>query len=274
MASLEDVPLATAYHRPATLKEALRLLAEPNRVLLAGGTVLNADRERAGIEMVDLQSLGLDEISEGPGFLRIGATATLDALARHELTPDWLKEIARAEAPSTLRTLATIGGLVASGWGDSVLIAALLASDGLVKLAGAPSPTLEEVLEDGVPDGAVITSVTIGNGGSCATATVGRTPADVPIVAAVARTWTPPSGIPITQLALSGVAEIPVLVDPEDPTTLIDSLGEFLAAIGSSDDDTPPPRARLSPPGDFRGSASYRLELAKILGARALGRLA
>jgi len=283
LASLKAVPLPIAYHRPDTLDEALALLADPSRVPLAGGTVLNADREPSAVEMVDLQSLGLDEISDGPGFLRIGATVTLDALARHHLTPDWLAEIARAEAPSTLRTLATVGGLVASRWGDSMLLAALLASFAQVELAkppgsgddglgisrsspdpaagadaeyggGADRPSrrpvlLEAILDRGIPNGAVITSVTIDVTGSCASAATGRTPADVPIVAAVARTLNPTNGTRAVKLALSGVASAPVLVDPDDPT------------------------ARLSPPGDFRGSAEYRTELARVLSTRALEEL-
>ena len=54
------VPLVTAYHRPASLEEALDLLSSPQRVALGGGTTLNADREPSDLEAVDLQALGLD----------------------------------------------------------------------------------------------------------------------------------------------------------------------------------------------------------------------
>ncbi len=72
-------------------------------------------------------------------------------------------------------------------------------------------------------------------------AATGRTPADVPIVAAVAR-----SGPSSVAVALTGVASVPVLVDPDAPI------------------------AELAPSSDFRGSAEYRLELARVLSARAL----
>lgn len=49
------VPLVTAYHRPASLDEALDLLSAPRRVALGGGTTLNADREPSGWETVPMR---------------------------------------------------------------------------------------------------------------------------------------------------------------------------------------------------------------------------
>ena len=127
----------TAYHRPRTLDEALGLLSSPQRVALGGGTTLNADREPSDLEAVDLQALGLDGIAAADGGrVRLGAAATLDAVRRCELLPDSLRELARAEQPSTLRTLATVGGLIAKGSAESLLLAALLAHEGRVELAG------------------------------------------------------------------------------------------------------------------------------------------
>ena len=52
------------YHRPATLGEALILLArtDVDSVPLGGGTVLNGLPDDVPEEVVDLQSLGLDNI--------------------------------------------------------------------------------------------------------------------------------------------------------------------------------------------------------------------
>jgi len=235
------VPLIAAYHRPTSLDEAVDLLQAPNRIVLAGGTVVNADRAPSDLEVVDLQSLGLDTIEHDGDRVRIGAMATLAAGGDADAVPAWMRTIARAEAPSTLRSLATIGGTVAAGSGESLLLAALLVADARVELAGAEQRGLAELLATGVPEGAVITAVTIDPGGTAAEAHTARTPADAPIVAAVARTS---NGT--TALALTGVADTPVLVDPLDPS------------------------AGLTPPADFRGTAEYRLELARILGARAV----
>ena len=217
---------------------------------LAGGTTLNADREPSDLEAVDLQALGLDGIAAASGErVRLGATATLDAVRRSELLPDSLQQTARAEQPSTLRTLATVGGLVAKASADSVLLAALLAHEAQVEVAGPgssdPSPrSLAELLAAGLPPGSLITAVEVDPSGRTATAGTGRTPADVPIVAAYGRRT---DGF--VAMALTGVADHPVLVDVYDPT------------------------AGLEPAGDFRGSREYRLHLAGTLTARVMQEL-
>ena len=239
------MPRIAAYHRPTDLDEALSLLTETNRVVLAGGTVINADRAPSDLEVVDLQSLGLDGIVTDGARIRVGAMTTLASVMDADLVPAWLRTIARSAEPSTLRTLATVGGAVASESSESVFAAALLVSDARVELAGADDRPLAEILEVGVPAGALITAVTIDPTGTGAQASTARTPADVPIVAAVARE----ANGQIT-LALTGVAPHPVLVAPSDPS------------------------AGLKPPADFRGSAAYRIELARILGTRAVEALA
>jgi CO/xanthine dehydrogenase FAD-binding subunit len=239
------VPLVTAYHRPHGIEEALALLADPRRVPLAGGTVLNADRRPSDLEAVDLQALGLGAIEAVDGRLRLGATATLAELADHGAVPALVRRLARAELPSTLRSLATVGGTIAEADPDSVLLAALIVHDAEVELARETTLPLSVVLATGVPAGSLITAVSIDPSGEGAEATTGRTPADTPIVAAVARVAA--DGI---RLALTGVATRPVQADPSAPT------------------------ADLDPPGDFRGSRTYRLELARVLSARVLGELA
>lgn len=243
------MPLVAAYHRPASLGEALDLLSSPQRVALAGGTTLNADRVPSELEAVDLQGLGLDGISADGGRVRIGATANLDSVRRCELLPESLRELARAEQPSTLRTLATVGGLVAKASSESLLLAGLLAHEGRVELAGpggagSSERTLAELLVAGLPAGSLITAVTVDPDGSTAYAGTGRTPADVPIVAAYGRRT---EGF--VAMALTGVADHPVLVDVFDPT------------------------AGLDPAGDFRGSREYRLHLAATLTARVMQEL-
>ena len=240
----------TAYHRPSSLQEALSLLSTPGRVALGGGTELNADREPSDLEAVDLQALGLDGLAgTDDGRVRIGATATLDVVRRCELLADSLRDLARAEQPSTLRTLATVGGLVAKASSESLLLAGLLAHEGRVEIAGpgdaAPSECgLGELLAAGLAPGSLITAVSVDPGGSTAVARTGRTPADIPIVAAYGRRT---KGF--VALALTGLADHPVLVDVFDPT------------------------AGLDPPGDFRGSPEYRLHLARTLTLRVLAEL-
>lgn len=237
--------MVAGYFRPSSLEEAVALLAEPNRVILAGGTVVNADAEPPAVEVVDLQAVGLSGIrTEADGRVRLGAMTTLDTVVDHPDIPSWLQVIARAEAPSTLRTLATVGGTVSSRWADSLLLAAMLACEGWVELAGTEDRSLVELVTDGLPAASVVTAVTLDVSGVAGEAVTARTPADVPIVGAVAR-----SREGRTTLALTGVGSTPVVVDPAAPA------------------------AGLDPPDDFRGTSDYRRHLAEVLSSRAVAAL-
>jgi CO/xanthine dehydrogenase FAD-binding subunit len=160
------------------------------------------------------------------------------------VVPAVVREAARRERPSTLRAQATLGGCVAAREADSELLAALLAHDAVLSIAGAPGRlALARFLAGRPPSGAgIIVGMTIETSGTASAARVGRTPADRPIVAAVARAGEDGQ----RRLALAGVAAAPVLVPG-------------LAAITG-----------LDPPGDFRGSGGYRRAVAAVLAARAL----
>lgn len=242
------MPLVAAYHRPTDLTEALDLLSDPRRVPLAGGTVLNADRVPSDLEAVDLQDLDLAEASteetSGVPVLRAGAMARLEQI-RRLIPDDLLAEAARRELPSTLRTLATLGGTIAVADPDSVMLAALLVSDCHVGGADGSDRPLTEVLAGTGEARGLMTSVRCSIGGHTAIHATGRTPMDTPIVAAVGRRI----GERVL-IALTGVAPTPILLDPADPTRGID------------------------PPTDFRGSADYRTRLATVLTARAMEDLA
>ena len=236
------MPLVAAYHRPDTVEEALVLLASSNRIPLGGGTAINADRQASEVEVVDLQGLGLDTIDSTGDRVDLGAMASLRSVMEFFGESTMLGELAKAEAPSTLRTLATIGGTVAGADAESALLAALLVHEATIAFATGPDRPLGDVLANGLGASSLITRVSVRSGGQTGHAATGRTPADTPIVSAAARKTE--SGI---ILALSGVAEVPQLVDPLDPT------------------------AGLNPPGDFRGSTAYRLELARTLARRVIG---
>jgi len=70
--------MITQYHRPQTIDEALALLSRPNvqNVLAGGGTTLNR-LEGEAIEVIDLQSLGLNHIRQQGNWLSLGATLQL-----------------------------------------------------------------------------------------------------------------------------------------------------------------------------------------------------
>jgi xanthine dehydrogenase YagS FAD-binding subunit len=105
----------TAYARPASLEEALELLAGDGAAVLAGGTDLAGQIDR-GIRapglLVDLQAAGLTGIERDGDGLAIGATTTLAQLAESELVAPYAA-IARAAglaASPLLRNQGTVGG--------------------------------------------------------------------------------------------------------------------------------------------------------------------
>ncbi len=243
------MPSILAYHRPEHLDEAVELLADSSRHALAGGTVLVPETRAAlsGAEVVDLQGLGLAGVTRSADDLTLGAMARLGELSRDHRLPPLLADLCQRELPSTLRNAATVGGtvaLAAQGRGaDSVLVAGLLAHDASVALVGPEGTTdvaLCDVLTEGL-QGRLIVSVRCRAAGVGVLERAGRTPADVPIVAAVAVELEDGR-----RLVLTGVAPTPVLVDLSDPV------------------------AGLTPATDFRGTGEYRLHLARTLAQRAL----
>lgn len=105
----------TAYARPASLREALDLLADPGAAVLAGGTDLagQVDRGiRAPTLYVDLQAAGLGGIRADGGGVEIGATTTLTELVASELLApyDAVTTAAGLAASRLLRNQGTVGG--------------------------------------------------------------------------------------------------------------------------------------------------------------------
>ena len=70
---------AERYVRPATLQEALELNRKRSSTILGGGCWLRLGRKRIGT-LIDLSGLGLDQIEEQGGWVRIGAMVSLRQL--------------------------------------------------------------------------------------------------------------------------------------------------------------------------------------------------
>ncbi len=238
-----------AYHRPSSIDGALLLLGRTDvesRVLAGGTDLIGRGDESAAFEAVDLQDAGLGLVHLGDSRAMLGATVTLDQLARHDGLPDAIRDAARRELPSTLRTQATIGGTICAAESESEFLATLLVHDPVVEIHGFDGrrelPLPQVWAEPHHLRGRIITAVSIATDGETRADRTARTPADRPIVAAVARR----PGDGRIRLAMSGVAPTPVLID--------DASG-------------------VRPRGDFRGSAEYRRSLAVTLAARVSGAL-
>lgn len=240
--------MITEYHRPATIEQALELLARPQPTRpLGGGTVLSAPAAES-IAVVDLQKLSLNEIAAQGQTLHIGATATLEALLQTSSIQPALAAAIRHEASYNLRQTATVAGSLVAAGGRSPFGLAMLALDTQLHL----QPNNEELaygellaLGGKSLQGKLITSATISTQATLRYEYVARTPADLPIVALALASW--PSGR--TRLAACGWGDVPILaLDGRDSSGLAEGLANALSAAG-----------------DQWASAEYRLEAGEAL---------
>ena len=261
--------MITTYHRPRTLDEALTLLTRPDTVPLGGGTLLSRPAADA-IEVVDLQSLGLDTVKKNGNNLEIGATVTLQALLESEHTPEAMKTALKLEAPLNIRNSATVAGTLVACDGRSTFAVSLLALDAKVEIKAfehrdlkdqslRKTPNLNEQLinlGDFLPlrPRGLITSITIPLNVKLAFEYVSRTPADKPIVCAALAKWN--SGR--TRLALGGYGKSPILA--MDGT---ESEGLATAARNAFHEAT-----------DNYASAEFRMDVASTLAKRCDEKLA
>ena len=246
--------MITAYHRPKTLDEALTLLAQPNMLPLGGGTLLSRPQSEP-VEVVDLQSLGLDAIKKSGNNLEIGAAATLQRLLENEYCPEALKTALKFEAPLNLRNAATVAGTLVSCDGRSTVATVMLALDAKIEqtlLANSKTETRLSNIGEFLPlhPGGLITSITIPLNVKLAFDFVSRTPADKPIVCAALVQWN--SGR--TRLALGGYGKSPLLAMDGTESDGIES-----AARNAFHEAT-----------DVWASAEYRMSIAATLAKRCM----
>ena len=239
------------YHRPKTLDEALTLLKQPNRTPLGGGTLLSKPSGDP-VEVVDLQSLGLDSITKNGNNLQVGATATLQQLLESEQCPNALKAALKLEAPLNLRNAATVAGTLVSCDGRSPFATIMLALDTKLDIRTSEDESRVSSIGEFLPlrPQGLITSITLPLNVRLAFDYVSRTPADKPIVCAALAQWN--SGR--TRLALGGIGKNPSLA--MDGT---EANGAEAAA-----------RNAFHEAADEYASAEYRMDVAATLAKRCM----
>jgi putative selenate reductase FAD-binding subunit len=256
------------YHKPETLADAWQVLQTPDTHPLGGGTKLLAGQLPLTVTgVVDLQRLSLNQIELSDGGLQVGATVRLTDWA------DFLAEQAdnspaalllngiRRSGPNTYRNAATVGGTIASRLPDSELLAALLVLDVQLEIYAEDQPIMLTDYLVGAQSPHLITRITIPwQVGRGASERVARTPADYPIVSITG--WQGEDGS--VRIATTGLAERPFrLPDIDHPLT-----DQTIAAAAQT------ARNSAVHPGDFRGDAAYRAEMAAVLTHRVLEQIA
>jgi CO/xanthine dehydrogenase FAD-binding subunit len=270
-----------AYYSPSTLTEAVALLAEDERTVIAGGTDLLVNpRYMVGVrEVVDIRKLGLDYITEENGWLHIGAGATMRTVARHPkiqaLANGMLARGAAVCGSPNIRNMATLVGNVASALPSADTPPSLLALDAQVVLVGTqgerivplhsfyigPAQSVRErelIHELRIP----LDKVDTIKGGFYK---IGRTAEDISMVNAAATLIIKDGNITAAHVVMGAVAPIPLRVVQAEEALLGQAPTEetFQRAAELV-------RAEVRPINDHRASAEYRRRMSGVAALRAL----
>ena len=253
------------YARPASVQEALRLLAENDgaRALAGGQTLINVMKARAAspdvlVDLADLAELkGIELRSDGT--VEIGAMVTyseLVASAEARARPI-LGEVCAQIADVQVRNRGTIGGNVCSNDPTNhlpPLLMALGATMHIVGSEGERAVPAEDfflgVYMTAAGPGELLTKISVPPGKSDGFAAVAIGVDGTCIVNAAA------SVKGSTRVVIGCVAAVPVLLQPSSPDD--ESVRESVRDAG------------LDPPGDVHASADYRRHLAEVLAVRAV----
>ncbi|MGD0877148.1 MAG: FAD binding domain-containing protein [Anaerolineales bacterium] len=259
--------MITQYYRPHTLEEALQLLSREDTRPLGGGTLLSRPNKES-FSVVDLQTLGLDQLHKSGGILQIGATVTLQTLLESSFTPKAVITALALETPLNVRTMRTVAGTLVTCDGRSPFATVMLALDAKMTfapgneiislgdylpirvIAGGESQVLAIPSLPPADPGRLITKIAIPLNVRLAFETVARTPTDKPIVCTALAQW--PSGR--TRLTLGGWGKAPALaMDGSRPDDLVAAA-----------------RNAFSEAGDEWATKEYRIEIAAVLAKRCL----
>ena len=253
------------YARPATLEQALGVLAEnPGARGLAGGqTLINVMKARAASPDVLVDLNGLEELRsierDGDGALRIGSMVTYAQLMRDSAVAETrpiLAEVAAQIADVQVRNRGTIGGNICSNDPTNHLPPLMCAVGARMTIAGAAGErtvTADDfflgVYVTAVGPGELLTKITVpaGKHDGFAAVTLG---ADGTCIANAAASID--GGL---RIALGCVDAVPIVVEPASTDEA--AVREAVRGAG------------LDPPADVHASSDYRAHLAEVLAVRA-----
>lgn len=281
-------PAPFAYARPATLTDALELLARhgADARILAGGQslmpALNMRLAQPGV-LVDINRLpGLDGIHAGPEGLVIGALARQETVLRSPLVARHAPLIAQAMphvAHLALRTRGTVGGSLALADPAAELPACAVALDAVLRVARRggereipAAAFFRGIYTTALAPGEILTALVIppaAPGWHARFSELARRHGDYALVALAARCRLDGDRVADSRLVLAGVGLTPVratrgeaaLAGRRLDAAAIAEAGRALAAD-------------LDPPGDVHASAALRRHLARVLAERVLTSLA
>jgi len=265
------------FSRPATVEECLPILADdPEARLIAGGTDLCVEsnlRGRRSKHLVSLEAIAeLREFSESRESVKIGASLPLTDIAlQWSAAPEVFREWLRLFASPPIRNRATLGGnlVTASPIGDGAPM--LLALDAVLHLASAQgrrtvplASFFKSYRSTALEPGELLTAIEIPKPLAPAVRfykVAKRRMDDISTVAAgFALNWDESGRIAAARFAFGGVAAVPMrATEAEEAVLGLRWNQSAVERVQSILDRT------LHPITDHRGSAEYRLSVAKSL---------
>jgi aerobic carbon-monoxide dehydrogenase medium subunit len=280
-------PVPFAYHRPASLDEALALMERygaDGRVLAGGQSLVPALNMRlaAPAALIDINRLpGLDGISLEPEGLVIGALARQEAVEASPLVARHAPLIAQAMphvGHRAIRTRGTVGGSVALADPAAELPACLVALDAIVRVTGRGSRRdipaqrfFRGIYTTDLAPGEIVTAVVvppIEPGWRSRFDELARRHGDYALVGLAAHCRVDGGAIKEARLAFCGVGATPVRATrAEAALSGRRPDADVVAEAGRAVD------ADLDPPGDVHASPALRRHLARVLLARAVAQI-
>jgi len=171
------------FFRPASIDEALDLLAAPGALALAGGTYAMAFEARDKPErVVDIGKAVPRSIERRGASLVLGAGATFQEIIESRAAPAVIKAAAASMANRNTRNRATVGGNLGANKSCASLVPVLLALGATVEAKSRGKPAAVLPLSDWLakPDGLVLTvSVPVIAGVRSASLRSSRTACDI-----------------------------------------------------------------------------------------------
>ena len=279
------IPAAFDYHRPASLDEALALLArygDGAKVLAGGMSLLPILKLRLGsfAHLVDIGRVpGLEYVKEDGGFLKIGAATRQVTLERSEVVRTRYPVLADAVpliADPLVRNRGTVGGNVANGdpGNDEPAIMIALGATFVVQGSKGERTIAANKFYTGfyttaLAPGEILTEIRIPapparSGG--AYAKLKRKVGDFAAAAAA---------VQITLDAKGAIERAAIALTNAGPTPLEASDAARFLVGKVPDEKTIAEAARLAaaksePTADRRGSVEYKREMARVMVTRAL----
>ncbi len=275
-----------AFHRPATVAQALRLFQAERRRggrggWVAGGTDLVVQRDPRLHWLVDLTRLPLGHVRRVRGGWTIGATTRMAELERSKplraFADGILCEAAGTCGSEQIRNLATLGGNLANASPACDLAPPLLALDASVVVAGpggrrtVPLERFFRGVHRTVLNGGLLVEIVVPATPKTARAAwsfqkLGRLQSDIAVVNAAAGIALDAKGVCTwARIALGAVGPTPLRARRAEALLVGRALDR--AAVETAAERA---AADAKPVTDVRGTAEYRRAMCRVLVTRAL----